>query len=108
MAGGSGSFFKNCKSEKVGEYVRGRQEGSRIRTSSLRSSSRRSRSVSSGLDSLADPQVLFLPIFIPCVQNLLHAAPVDDAGTVRIQRRVCWRGRDGLGWDGSSHLAGTQ
>ena len=29
MAGGSGSFFKNCKSEKVGEYVRGRQEGSR-------------------------------------------------------------------------------
>ena len=31
MAGGSGSFFKNCKSEKVGEYVRGRQEGSRRR-----------------------------------------------------------------------------
>ena len=29
MAGGSGSFFKNCKSEKVGEYVRGRQEGTR-------------------------------------------------------------------------------
>ena len=29
MAGGSGSFFKNCKSEKVGEYVRARQEGSR-------------------------------------------------------------------------------
>ena len=28
MAGGSGSFFKNCKSEKV-EHVRGRQEGSR-------------------------------------------------------------------------------
>ena len=27
----SGSFFKNCKSEKVGEYVRGRQEGSRRR-----------------------------------------------------------------------------
>ena len=24
-------FFKNCKSEKVGEYVRGRQEGSRRR-----------------------------------------------------------------------------
>ena len=31
MVGGSGSFFKNCKSEKVGEYVRGRQEGSRRR-----------------------------------------------------------------------------
>ena len=30
-AGGSGSFFKNCKSEKIGEYVRGRQEGSRRR-----------------------------------------------------------------------------
>ena len=29
MAGGSGSFFKNCKSEKVGEDVRGRQGGSR-------------------------------------------------------------------------------
>ena len=28
MAGGSGSFFKNCKSEKVGEDVRGRQGGS--------------------------------------------------------------------------------
>ena len=31
MAGGSGSFFKKCKSEKVGEDVRGRQEGSRNR-----------------------------------------------------------------------------
>ena len=32
MAGGSGSFFKNCKSEKVGEYVRGRRrEGEKNR-----------------------------------------------------------------------------
>ena len=30
MAGGSGSFFKNCKSEKVGEDVRGNQEGSTL------------------------------------------------------------------------------
>ena len=29
MVGGSGSFFKNCKSEKVGEDVRARQGGSR-------------------------------------------------------------------------------
>ena len=29
MVGGSESFFKNCKSEKVGEDVRGRQGGSR-------------------------------------------------------------------------------
>ena len=26
MAGGSGSFFKNCKSEKVGEYEAGKRE----------------------------------------------------------------------------------
>ena len=31
MAGGSGSFFKNCKSENVGEDVGGRQGGSRRR-----------------------------------------------------------------------------
>ena len=31
MVGGSGSFFKNCKSEKIGEDVRGRQGGSRRR-----------------------------------------------------------------------------